>query len=195
MNDTDIDRRKFLKKSAVTPIGAAGLLAQNGGLLAQDSDQSAQDGDQRSQDEPSVARTTRRIALDYPERLEGDPRRKILLMTDRVDDDPDVSEVEGCAFSDWPTDNLGIWEGIIVDWQNEAGDYQFGFYGGTPTITADKLVELDTIYVDEQDTPVPLGTPFIVNRIEECPDEWVGMTATQLPSIDIKTGPGVSTDG
>lgn len=182
MNDTDINRRDFLKKSAVAPVGATGLLAQDG-------DSTTQDG------EPSAARVTRRIALDYPERLEGGPRQKILLMTDRVDDNPDVSEVDGCAFSDWPPEEVGVWEGIIVDWQNEAGDFQFGFFGGNPTVTADRLVELDTIYVDEQDTPVPLGTPFIVNRILECPNEWVGLNATQLPGIDIQTPPGVSTDG
>jgi hypothetical protein len=188
MDDTNIDRREFLKKSAVAPIGATGLLAQEGGLLAQNGEQSAQD-------EPSAVRTTRRIALDYPEQLEGGPRQKVLLMTDRLDDEPDVSEVDGCAFSDWPPEELGVWEGIIVDWKNEAGDFGFGFYGGTPTIRADELVELDTIVVDEQDTPVPLGTPFIVNRTLECPGEWVGMNATQLPGIDIKTGEGVSTDG
>ncbi len=173
MHDTDIDRREFLKKSAVAPVGLAGVLAQ---------------------DEPSAARTARRVVLDYPERLEGGPRQKILLMTDRDEEDPDVSEVAGCAFADWPPTDVGVWEGIIVDWESAAGDLRSMFSGARPVVRANRLIELDTIYVDEQDSPVPLGTPFVANRVEECPGEWIGLNATQIPGVEIRTGPGVSTD-
>jgi hypothetical protein len=168
-DDANLDRRTFLKRSAVGAFGFAGGVGQ---------------------DEPERARYTRRMALRYPERLEGGPRRKIVLLTDRTNDDPDVSEVDGCGFSNWPPDRLTIWEGIIVDWENAAGDLGFSFpvSGSQPTVRANRLVERDKIFLDEQETPVPLGTPFIVNGVEECPGEYRGLTATQIPGIDIKTG-------
>lgn len=170
--DTELDRRTFLK-SAVGSVGFAGVTLQ---------------------DEPSRPRYTRRIALDYPERLEGGPRRKILLMTDRTNENPDVSEVEGCRFSNWPPEQLTIWEGIVVDWENAAGDFGPGSQSGSPTVRANRLVEIDRIFVDEQDTPVPLGTPYIVNGVQECPGEFRGLTVTKLPGINVETEPGVSTD-
>lgn len=172
MNDTELDRRAFLKQSALVPLGFAGWTAQ---------------------DEPERARATRRMALKYPDRLDGGPRRKIVLLTDRTNDDPDVSEVDACGFSNWPPDRLTIWEGIIVDWENAAADFSFSVSRGLPTVRANRLVEREKIFVDEQETPVELGTAYIVSGVEECPGEYQGLTATQLPGVDIKTGPGVST--
>lgn len=104
-----------------------------------------------------------------------------------------MSEVDACAFSSWPPERLTIWEGIVVDWENAAGDFGFGLMTGQPTIRANRLVEVDRIFVDEQDTPVELGTPYIVNGVLECPGEYRGLTATKIP--DIETGPDVSTEG
>ncbi|MFC4449633.1 hypothetical protein [Halorussus aquaticus] len=181
-NDSRVGRRSFLRKSAVAPIGVAGWAAQ---------------------DEPERSRYTRRMALRYPERLGDEIRRKIVLLTDRTDDDPDVSEVDTCGFSNWPPERLTVWEGILVEWEPladavvnfaDVGELG-GFFGANPEVRAEQLVERERIFVDEQDTPVDLGTPYIVNGIQECPGEFLGLTATQLPGIDIRTGPGVSTDG
>lgn len=166
MTDTHLSRRAFLKNSAIIPIGVAGGVGQ---------------------DEPERARATRRMALKYPEQLDGDPRRKIVLLTDRTSDDPDVSEVDTCRFSNWPPDRLAIWEGIIMDWENAAADVSFSITRGDPTIRANRLIKREKIFVDEQDTPVELGTPYIVSGIEECPGEYHGLSVTQLPGLNIKT--------
>lgn len=179
-NDSAVSRRSILKKSALAPVGVAGWATQ---------------------DEPSRARYTRRMALQYPERLGDEIRRKIVLLTDRTDEDPDVSEVETCGFSNWPPDELTLWEGLLVEWEplaDAAVNFEDivelgGFFGANPNVRAQQLVERQKIFVDEQETPVDLGTPYIVNGIQECPGEYLGLTATQIPGIDIKTGPGVST--
>lgn len=165
--DDQLDRRSFLKQSAVGSFGFAGWTAQ---------------------DEPERARYTRRMAFKYPERLGEHLRRKIVLMTDRTDDDPDVSEIDTCEFSNWPTDDINIWEGIIVEWE---GPIQ-GFFGVNPDVRAQQLVQRKKILVDDQRSPIELGTPYIINGIKQCPDDYVGVTATKIPGIDIKTGPDVS---
>lgn len=180
-NDSTISRREVLKKSALVPAGATGWFAQ---------------------DEPERPRYTRRMALQYPEqRLPGEIRRKILLLTDRTDDDPDVSEVETCGFSNWPPERLTIWEGILVEWEPLADavvNFEDvvelgGFFGANPNVRAEQLVERQKIFVDEQETPVGLGTPYIVNGVQECPGDYLGLTATRIRGIDIRTGSGVST--
>ncbi len=148
-----------------------------------------------AQDEPDRSRSTRRLALRYPERLDGGPRGKILLLTDRTNDDPDASEVDGCALSNWPPDRLTVWEGILVDWTNAAGDLGASSVRGLPAVRANRLVERNTIFVDEQRTPVELGTAYIVDGVASCPGEYRGLTATQLPGVQIRTGQGVSTSG
>jgi hypothetical protein len=140
----------------------------------------------------------RRLVFPYPERLGGDIRQKIIVMTDRKDKRPD--ELEGvdrnavgeCNFGDeWPPDELNVWEAILVDAENQ--DKVAGFFGENPTVRAEQLVERNTVFVDEQSSDVPLGTPFVVSRTDTCPGEFVGVEAAKIPSIDIKTGPGVST--
>lgn len=163
-DDTNLDRRTFLKRSAAVPLGVAGWTAQ---------------------DESESARVTRRMAFRRTPKLGENYRRKILLLTDRTTRDPDVSEVEGCSFSDWPTDALTIWEGIVFDWKNAAGTV--GFYGDNPTVKAQAKVKRNTIYVDEKDTPVPLGTAYIVGGVVDCPGEFVGVTPSQIPGVQIKT--------
>jgi hypothetical protein len=170
-HETEIDRRSFLKKSAVGAFGVGGV------------------GRFTVQDEPDRARFARRMAFDYPERLGESLRRKIVLLTDKTDDDPDVSEVDTCEFANWPPDKLTLWEGILVEWDGAAG----GFFGRNPDVRAEQLVERKKIFVDEQETPPELGTPYIVSGLVECPEGLAGVTATQIPGIDIKTGPGVST--
>jgi hypothetical protein len=173
MNDDSerqIDRRGFLMQGAVGAFGIAGWTAQ---------------------DEPERARFARRMAFDYPERLGEDLRRKILLLTDRTDDDPDVSEVDSCEFANWPPDKLTIWEGILVEWEGPVE----GFFGRNPDVRAQQLVERKQIFVDEQDTPPELGTPYIISGLVDCPTGFADVRATQIPGIDIKTGPDVSTGG
>lgn len=162
--DPNLDRRTFLKRSAAVPLGVAGWTAQ---------------------DESESARVTRRVAFRRTPELGENYRRKILLLTDRTTRDPNVDAVEGCGFSDWPTDALTIWEGIVFDWKNAAGTV--GFYGDDPTVKAQEMAKRNTIYVDEKANPVPLGTAYIVNGVEECPGEFVGVTATQIPGVQIKT--------
>ena len=172
----DLDRRSFLKRSAVGAFGFAGFVAR--------------DEPSTAQDEPSRARYTRRMAFNYPERLDASLVRKILLLTDRTNENPDVSEVSDCEFSNWPPKRLTLWEGIIVEWE---GAPQGLFGATTPEVRAQQLVERKQIYVDEQDTPPELGTPYIVTRLETCPGDTAGVTATQIPGVNIETGPGVST--
>lgn len=178
MNDTndELARRTFLKQSAVGAFGFAGWVAQ---------------------DEPEQARYTRRMVFPFPERLGENLRQKIIIATDRKDQRPDElkgvdeNEVDACNFSDWPPETMSIWEGIIVDWKNALGTV--GFYASNPTVRATQLVERNTIFVDEQSDPVPLGTPFIVNGLVDCPGDLQGVTATKIPGINIKTGPGEGT--
>ncbi|MFC7082451.1 hypothetical protein [Halorussus caseinilyticus] len=169
-SEIDLDRRSFLKRSAVGAFGLSGVAAQQ---------------------EPNRFRSTRRIAFEEPSGLSDDWRQRIILLTDRTDDDPDVSEVDACAFSNWPTEKMTIWEGIVVD-VKDLGDVA-GFFGSNPTVRAEKLVERNRIFVDEQQTPVPLGTPLVVSGVVDCPEKYLGVLATQIPGIRIKTGPGVST--
>ena len=196
-NDTELDRRTILKKSAAAlPLGLAGVGkggADDGdGLFAQDGPDG---GDGDSGDRPLLVR---RMVFPYPERLGGNLRRKIVLVTDRKDTRPDQlegvdqNEVGRCNFSgEWPPQNLNVWEGILVDWKN-AGS-MVGFYGSNPTVEATQLVERNTIFVEGQPSDVPLGTPFIVNSVDKCPGDLVGVETTKVPGIEIKTGPGEST--
>jgi hypothetical protein len=167
-NEIRIDRRDFLKRGATSAFGIAGWTAQ---------------------DDPERARYARRMAFDYPERLGEDLRRKIILLTDKTNDDPDVSEVDSCAFANWPTDELTIWEGIIVEWEGPVD----GFFGRNPNVRAQQLVQRKQIFVDEKDTPPELGTPYIISGLVDCQTGFAGVRATQIPGIDIKTGPDVST--
>lgn len=185
-NDANIDRRAFLRKSAVGSLGIAGLSATATRATASTQDGDGQGGDE--QDEPSRPRYGRRLAFRYPERLNSQLRRKIVLMTDRTDDDPDVSEIDTCEFSNWPTDDINIWEGIIIEWDGAIG----GFFGTNPDVRAEQLVQRKKIFVDDQQTPIELGTPYVINSITTCPGDYVGVTAIKIPGIDIKTGPDVS---
>lgn len=169
MNTGKINRRKFLKHGATGALGVAGWTAQ---------------------DESGSTRFARRMAFDYPERLDANLRGEIILLTDKTNDDPDVSEVDGCQFANWPTDKLTIWEGIIIEWEGPVE----GFFGRNPNVRAQQLVQRKQIYVDEKDTPPELGTPYIVSSLVDCPREFAGVRATQIPGIDIKTGPDVSTE-
>lgn len=162
----NLDRRTFLKRSAALPLGVAGWNVQDG---------------------PDRGRYTRRMAFHRTPELGGGYPGKILLLTDRTTRNPDVSEVDGCGFADWPTDDLTIWEGIVFDVRNAAGTA--GFYGDNPTVRAQTQVKRDAIYVDERRTPVPLGTTYIVNGVVECPGEFVGVTAEQIPGVRIRTPP------
>jgi hypothetical protein len=133
--DANLDRRTLLKRSAVGSLGVAGWAAQ---------------------DDPPTARITRRMAFRKSGRLDEEYVRKIVLLTDRKDENPDVSEVAGCEFDDWPTDRLTVWEGIVVDWQNAGRSV--GFFGGNPTVEATQLIERNDVYLDQKPTPVRLGT-------------------------------------
>jgi hypothetical protein len=172
LTNTNLDRRTFLKRSAVGSLGLAGWAAQ---------------------DDSGSARITRRMAFRKSGRLDEEYVRKIVLLTDRKNENPDVSEVAGCAFDDWPTDRLTLWEGIIVDWKNAGRSV--GFYGGNPTVEATQLIERNDMYLDQKSTPVRLGTPYIIDSVTDCPGQFVGVNAAQIPSIQIKTGPGESTQG
>jgi len=171
----DIDRRQFLRRSAAASLGLAGLAGTAG-----------------AQDEPDRARLTRRMAFEEPATLSDDFVRRIVLLTDRMEDeDPNMSEVTECAFANWPPDELGLWEGLVIEWRNRG----FGeLVTDPPEVRAEKMVEL-RIVVDEQDSPVELGTPFIVGGRVECPEGFVGVNANEIPGINIKTGPDVSTQG
>ena len=172
--DPYLGRRAVLKRSAAGAFGLAGW------------------GVRERQDDGAQNRYTRRMAFEEPDRLSDDWRQRPLLLTDRTDEDPDVSEVADCAFGDWPTENLTIWEGIVVDVKNIEDVRRF--LGASPTVRAEKLVERDRMYLDERDTPVQLGTPFVVDGVVECPGAYLGVTATQIPGLRIKTGSGVSTE-
>lgn len=165
--DLNLDRRTFLKRSAAVPLGVAGWAAQ---------------------DDSESARVTRRMAFRRTPKLGENYRRKILLLTDRTTRNPNVDAVEGCDFSDWPTDALTIWEGIVFDWKNVAGTV--GFYGDNPTVKSQEKVDRNTIYVDEKPSPVPLGTAYIVDSVVDCPGEFVGVTTARIPGVQIKTPPG-----
>ena len=140
----------------------------------------------------------RRMVFPYPERLDGNLRQKIIIMTDRKDTRPDslqgvnVDAVDNCNFSGgWPPEQLNVWEGIIVDWKN-AGRMA-GFFGANPTVRAEQLVERNTIFVEEQPTDIPLGTTFVVSSVDKCPGDLVGVEARKIPGVRIITGPGEST--
>lgn len=183
----DLDRRTFLKRSAVGSFGFGGLTALDGW--------NRQDGD-----DGNGPGYVRRIAFPYPEQLDGDLVRKLFLMTDRKEVDPQTLEdanldaARSCDFVDWPPDDFNVWEGIIVEWSTP-GEALGGFFGVNPDVRAQQLIEQNTVFVEDRESDVPLGTPFIINNVVECPDDYVGVTATQLPGVDIKTGPGVSTGG
>ncbi|UPV75071.1 hypothetical protein M0R89_03140 [Halorussus limi] len=198
--ELDLDRRSFLKKSAVGAFGIGHLTAgdvagrataRDGGGLGQGDGQDGGEGEDR----PLYGR---RMVFPYPERLGGNIRQKIIIMTDRKDTRPDQlkgvdqSDIDECNFAEnWPPENINVWEGIIVDWRN-AGR-MVGFYGQNPTVRATQLVERNTIFVEGQPTEVPLGTPYIVSRVHQCPDDLLGVEAVKVPGIEVKTGPGVST--
>jgi hypothetical protein len=170
----DTDRREFLRRSAVASLGLAGFAGVAG-----------------AQDEPDSARLTRRMAFEEPATLSDDYVRRVILLTDRMEPDPDMPPIAECAFENWPPDELGLWEGLVIEWQNQG----FGeLLTDNKRVRAEKMVEL-RIVVDEQDSPVELGTPFIVGGRVECPEGYVGVNANEVPGLRIKTGPGVSTQG
>lgn len=184
MDDTDIHRRTFLKKSAV---GAVGFTS----WANRDVARAKRDATAKRQDEREQYRYTRRMAFEEPDVLSDDWRDWILLLTGPTDDAPEVSDVAACEFSDWPPDQLAVRDGLLVDVENIRK--VTGFFRTNPDVRAEQLVERNRVFVDQQRTPVPLGTPFVVNDVVDCPGEYLGVTAIQLPGIDIKTGPGVST--
>ena len=205
-DENDIDRRSFLRQSAVGAFGLAPLVSGDGSIrpTLQDGGGGQDGGGQEGgngQDGGSEGERpfyVRRMVFPYPERLGGNLRQKIIIMTDRKDQRPDElrgvdqNEVGQCNFSGgWPPRNLNVWEGIIVDWQN-AGRVA-GFFGANPTVRAEQLVERNTIFVEGQPTDIPLGTPFIVSSVDRCPGDLVGVEARKVPGIEVQTGPGVST--
>ncbi len=193
--ELDFERRDFLKRSVVGAFGVGGATRSlTVGARARDGD--GREGDEDDQDGSFYGR---RMVLRYPDRLGGDVRQKLIIMTDRKDRTPDqvrgmdADAVARCNFGDeWPPENLNVWEGILVDWKNAGRTV--GFYGRNPTVRATQLVERDTIFVDAQPSDIPLGTPFVISRTNRCPGGLLGVEAIQVPGIDVKTGPGVSTD-
>ena len=211
-NQPQFDRRSFMKRSAVGAFGLAGWAAGDVETLDAPRDEKSEvnglaqgtgngtgqgtgNGTGQGGDRPFYIR---RMVFPYPERLGRDIRQKLIIVTDRKDQRPDQlqgvdqNEVGQCNFgSGWPPANLNVWEGIIVDWRN-AGRLT-GFYGGNPTVRATQLVERNTIFVEGQPTDIPLGTPYIVSRVHQCPGDLVGVEARKVPGVEVKTGPGVST--
>ncbi|UPW01148.1 hypothetical protein M0R88_03360 [Halorussus gelatinilyticus] len=192
----DLDRRSFLKHSAVGAFGIGGVAnSLTAGARAQDGD--GQGGDDGGSD-PETSFYGRRMVFPYPERLNADLRQQIIIMTDQKDQRPDQlkgvdqNEVDQCNFGEeWPPQNLNVWEGIIVDWKNAGRT--IGFYGRNPTVEATQLVERNTIFVDALPTDIPLGTPFVVSRTDRCPGDLIGVEAIKVPGIEVQTGPGEST--
>jgi len=195
--ELDFDRRDFLKQGVVGAFGVGGATRSlTASARAQDGDGQEGDGDENGHDGSFYGR---RMVLRYPDRLGGNVRQKLIIMTDRKDRTPDqirgVDEdaVAQCNFGDeWPPENLNVWKGILVNWKNAGRTV--GFYSRNPTVRATQLVERDTILVDAQPSDIPLGTPFVISRTTRCPGGLLGVEAIQVPGIDVKTGPGVSTD-
>ncbi|MFC4553045.1 MULTISPECIES: hypothetical protein [Halorussus] len=209
-DDTKLDRRSVLKKSAAAlPLGLGGLAGRGAtdrradgrdASLAQDGPDG---GDGGAGDRPLYVR---RMVFPYPDELGSSPQfdpstdlvQKLIIMTDRKDTRPDQlgdvqqENLNGCQFSgDWPPQNFNVWEGIVVDWRNALGSA--GFFGANPRVRATELVERNTIFVEPQPQDIPLGTTFIVNNAIDCPGDLVGVTARKVPGVRIVTGPGEST--
>lgn len=167
----NINRREFLRTIGVAPVGFAATAAQ---------------------DEPSRPRVTRRMAFEEPAKLSDDYVRRVVLLTDRMpDEQPDMPALRECSFSNWPPDELLVWEGLVIEWQNEG----FGeILTGNAQVRAERMAEL-RIVVDEQEEPVELGTPFIVNNRIECPEGYVGVTASEVPGLRITTPPDLDVEG
>lgn len=205
-NDTNIDRRTFLKRSGIGAFGTGGLAAkafQDGG---QDGDE--ENGGGGDGNGPGASGVySRRFVFPYPEALgpqqepgerydpEGDLLQKIILVTDRKDVYPDELDIKeddviNCI-SGWSEAELSEWEAIIVDWKNTV--QIFGSFTATPTVQAKQLVEISSLIARPRPNPIPLGTPFIITGVQTCQGDFVGVTAEKIPGVQIATGPGEST--
>lgn len=207
MNDAngDIDRRTFLKRSGVGAFGLGGLTAR--GLQDGGDGRDGSDGQNGGDGQDGGALYARRFAFNYPERLgpqeepeerydpEGDLLQKIILVTDRRDRYPDELDIQEDKVADcvdgWSADELREWEAIIVDWKNTV--QIFGSFDATPTVQAKQLVELSSLVAQPRSDPVPLGTPYIVTGVQDCPGDLVVASAEKVPGVRISTGPGEST--
>ncbi|WP_227353772.1 hypothetical protein [Haladaptatus salinisoli] len=164
---TGLDRRRFLRLAG-SSVGLAGIA---GSGTAQ-----------------RLNRTNRRMVFRDTPKLSDAYLNRIVLVTERSDArDPNVPPVGRCGFGDpWPPENVDVYQGIIVEWRNED---TAGFFGTNPTVRAQKLVRRE-LYVERRETPVELGTTFVIGNVVRCPSELVGVEANQIPGIRIRTGPG-----
>lgn len=211
MSRDSFSRRSFLESAGAVTVAAAvagctgdgrqettsGSTTTAGGGGQATTTDGPDGGDGNAGDRPLFLR---RMVFPYPERLGDDLRQKIIIVTDRKDKRPDQLKgvdqkaVGECTFDGrWPPKNLNVWEGLLVDARNS--DQLEGFFGPNPTVRATQLVERNTIFVEGQPSEIPLGTPFVVSSVDKCPGDLVGVEATKIPGVEVKTGSGVSTGG
>ena len=124
------------------------------------------------------------MAFPRVEALSDEYVGRIVLLTDRTNEEPDRSAVADCSFSSWPPDDITLWEGIVVEWRNRGGT---DILTGGPQVRAERLAQRQRIFVPDGAVSIELGTPFIINAKVDCPGEFVGVTATRVPGIRIIT--------
>ncbi|GAA0228334.1 hypothetical protein GCM10009000_049380 [Halobacterium noricense] len=111
---------------------------------------------------------------------------RIILVTETSEPDANVPPVGGCGFDDpWPPANVDVFQGIVVEWRNRD---TARLLGTDRRVRAEKLVRRD-LYVERRDSPVEIGTPFIIENVVRCPSGLVGVEASQIPGVRIETPP------
>ncbi|SIR26930.1 hypothetical protein SAMN05421858_2055 [Haladaptatus litoreus] len=132
-------------------------------------------------------RFNRRMVFEDPDVLSDSYLNRIVLVTDKSEPDTGIPSVGGCGFDQpWPPEGVDVFQGLVVEWRNRDTARLFGT---DRRVRAEKLVQRD-LYVERRETPVEIGTPFVINNVVRCPDGLVGVEAGQIPGIRIETPSG-----
>ncbi|WP_049969895.1 hypothetical protein [Haladaptatus cibarius] len=160
-----VNRRRFLELAA----GTVGLAGTSHGATQ------------------GAFRFNRRMVFEDPDVLSDAYLNRIVLVTDTSEAEANVPSVGRCGFDDpWPPENVDAFQGLVVEWRNRDTARLFGT---DRRVRAEKLVRRH-LFVERRETPVELGTPFIISNVVRCPDGLVGVEANQIPGIRIETPSG-----
>lgn len=107
-------------------------------------------------------RYLRRMVIPRIERFSDDYVGRFVLLSDPLEKEPEASAIDDCEFASWSPDETDVYEGLIIDRHQTQEAVQTDIYMRTGT-------EFEP------------GTLFIITAQSPCPNDYVGLEATQVP--------------
>lgn len=110
-------------------------------------------------------RINRRMVLPSVEEFEGSYQGQFVFIDEPTDADPGNVPITECDFDEvWPIDETQAYDAQLLDRRQEV------------PLAVDLVA-----YTNGQKTQIEPATHFVIQRVEDCPGDWVGMEAGSVP--------------